>query len=146
MTNSKKENNLEPAKTFGERLRAIRKSLKLRQTDFVRGLELTSQHLSEIEKGKTKPCHDFFYNIVKIYNVNLYYLLFGDGEMFGVSGGAIEIAGKEIKTGEKKIDDFLYYFFHSHMAQNYLLYHFRKFIYENESNLKKDLERSKDEE
>jgi transcriptional regulator with XRE-family HTH domain len=106
-------------------------------------LEITSQHLSDIEKGKTKPCHDFFYYIVKSYNVNLYYLLFGQGEMFGVGGGAIEIADKEIKTGDKKIDDFLYYFFNSHMAQSYLLFHFRKFIYEHESDLKKDIERSK---
>jgi transcriptional regulator with XRE-family HTH domain len=146
MAKSKKKNDLGPAKTFGERVRAIRKSLKMRQEDIAPGLKISTTHLSEIEKGKSKPCHDFFYNIVKNYNVNLYYLLFGEGEMFGDSVKEIVTDGKKIKTGDKNIDTFLYYFFNSPMVHSYLMYQFRKLYIEEKSGIMKDLENSTDEE
>jgi transcriptional regulator with XRE-family HTH domain len=102
---NQKKKDLAPAKTFGERVRAIRKSLKIKQEDFAPGLKISTTHLTEIEKGKTKPCHDFFYNIVKNYNVNPYYLLFGEGEMFCGVNEEIVTEGKKIKTGDKNIDD-----------------------------------------
>jgi transcriptional regulator with XRE-family HTH domain len=141
-----KKNKLEPSNSFGSRVRAIRKSLKMRQEDLAPGLEISKTHLSDIEKDKTKPCHDFFYNIGKNYNVNLSYLFFGEGEMFVDSVNEIVSDGKKIKTGNKDIDEFLYYFFNSHMVHSYLMYQFRKLYNEENSGIMKDLERSKEKE
>jgi transcriptional regulator with XRE-family HTH domain len=146
MAKSKKAKKPVPANSFGIRVRAIRKSLKMRQEDFAPGLEISSTHLSEIEKGKSKPCHDFFFNIVKNYHVNLSYLLFGEGEMFGGRSEAIVTDGKKIKTGDKHIDEFLYYFFKSSLVQHYVMYQFRKFYIEEDSAIKKDLKSSSEEE
>ncbi|UCH94932.1 MAG: helix-turn-helix transcriptional regulator [Candidatus Aminicenantes bacterium] len=146
MAKTKKENNLEAAKAFGQRLRAVRKHLKLRQEDFVKGVKISTTHLSDIEKGKTKPCHDFFYNIVKSYNVNLYYLLFGEGDMFVGSLDEIVTDGKRIKTGNKNIDEFLYHFFNSRMVQSYVLFHFWKLYEDEQLAMKKYRGSSEDEE
>jgi transcriptional regulator with XRE-family HTH domain len=145
MAKSKKAKKPVPANTFGIRVRAIRKKLKMRQEDFAPGLEISSNHLCEIEKGKSKPCHDFFFNIVKNYNVNLYYLLFGEGEMFVGRSEAIVTDGKKIKTGDKHIDEFLYYFFKSSLVQRYVMYQFRKFYIDEKASIKKDLESSEEE-
>ncbi len=67
---------------FALRLRAIRQALQLRQADFAERLNVSGPALSEIENGKYKPGYEFLYNAVKEFNVNLYYLLFGEGDMF----------------------------------------------------------------
>jgi transcriptional regulator with XRE-family HTH domain len=145
MARSKKVKKIEPANTFGSRVRAIRKSLKMNQEDFAPQLKISSQHLSDIELDKSKPCHDFFYNIVKNYHVNPFYLLFGEGEMFGGSNEKIEDI-KKIKTGDKDDDLFLYYFFNSPMVHSYLMFQFRKIYGESNEAIKKDIEnRAEDE-
>ena len=148
MARTKKKNDLAPPKTFGERVKAIRKSLKLRQEDMAGAVEISGTYFSEIENDKSKPGHDFFYNIIKNYHVNPYYLFFGQGEMFGesVSGeGEVLTDGKKIKTGDKIIDEMLYYFFNSPMVHSYLIYHFRKLYNEDKESIMKDLERPQEE-
>jgi transcriptional regulator with XRE-family HTH domain len=145
MARSKKVNKTEPANTFGSRVRAIRKSLKLKQEDFTPQLKISSQHLSDIELDKSKPCHDFFYNIVKNYQVNPFYLLFGEGEMFVGNNEKIDDI-KKIKTGNKDDDLFLYYFFNSPMVHSYLMFQFRKIYGESNEAIKKDIENREEDE
>jgi transcriptional regulator with XRE-family HTH domain len=146
MVKSKKAKKTEPANTFGSRIRAIRKSLKMRQKDIAPVLGISTTHLSEIEKDKSKPCHDFFYNIVKNFHVNLYYLLFGEGEMFAGSNEKIETDVRKIKTGDKNIDEFLYYFFNSPMVYNYLMYQFRTLYNEKKTVIKDDIVKAEEDE
>jgi transcriptional regulator with XRE-family HTH domain len=145
MAKAKKEKKPEPANTFGIRVKAIRESLKMKQEDMAPGLGISSTRLSEIENDKSKPCHDFFYNIFKNFNVNLYYLLFGEGEMFGGCREEIVIDGNKMKTGDKYIDEFLYYFFNSRMVHSYLMFHFRKLLNDDNQAIMKDLESSQKE-
>ena len=142
MARTKKKNDLEPPKTFGERVKAIRNSLKLKQKEMAPVVGISETYLSEIEKDKAKPCHDFFFNIIKNYHVNPYYLFFGEGEMFGDSGSDAVIDGKKIKTGDKNIDTFFYYFFNSEMVKNYTMYQFWKLYEEEKSTIMKNLEKS----
>ena len=111
-----------------------------------RVLGISTTHLSEIEKGKSKPCHDFFYNIVKNYQVNPYYLLFGEGEMFVGSNEKLETDIKKIKTGDKIIDELLYYFFNSPLVHNYLMYHFRTLFSEKKTVILDDIVKAKEDE
>jgi transcriptional regulator with XRE-family HTH domain len=145
MAKVKKEKKPVQDNTFGSRVRAIRKSLKLNQEDIAPQLKISSQHLSDIELDKSKPCHDFFYNIVKNYQVNPFYLLFGEGEMFCGSKEKIEDI-KKIKTGDKEVDLFLYYFFNSPMVYSYLMFQFRKIYGESNEVIKKDIENREEDE
>jgi len=146
MARSKKVKKTEPANTFGSRVRAIRKSLKMNQEDFAPGLKMSSQHLSDIELDKSKPCHDFFYNIVKNYQVNPHYLLFGKGEMFGGVKEEIVPDFKKIKTGDMHVDEFLYYFFNSPLVHNYLMYQFRTLFSEKKTVIIDDIAKAEEDE
>ena len=139
MAKAKKEKKPGPANTFGRRVNAIRESLKLKQEDMAPSLGLSATRLSEIENDKSRPCHDFFYNIVKNFNVNLYYLLFGEGEMFGVGNMEILKDVKKIKTGDKNIDEFLYFFFNSPIVYNYIMYQFHMLYGEKQSVIMNDI-------
>jgi transcriptional regulator with XRE-family HTH domain len=71
---------------FGNRVRQIRTLLNLLQKDFAKAIEISKSFLSEIEAGRTKAGYDFFFNIVRVFNVNPVYLLRGEGEMFLTTG------------------------------------------------------------
>jgi transcriptional regulator with XRE-family HTH domain len=146
MAKSKKAKKPEPANTFGRRVKEIRRLLEMDQVDMAPGLGISATRLSEIENDKSKPCHDFFYNIAKNFHVNLYYLLFGEGEMFGGGNEEIVKDAKKIKTGDKNIDELLYYFFNSPIVYNYLMYHFRTLYSEKKTVILDDIENSSEEE
>ncbi|MCP5049952.1 MAG: helix-turn-helix transcriptional regulator, partial [bacterium] len=65
-----------------KRLKAIREALGLKQNHFAQRLHVSGPLLSELESGKYKPKFNLIVNLVREFNVNLYYLYFGEGEMF----------------------------------------------------------------
>jgi transcriptional regulator with XRE-family HTH domain len=133
---------------FGERVREIRLKLKLNQQEFAKGVGMTAPSLSEIENGKYRPGHDFFYNIARSYNVNIYYLLYGEGTMFrdpsadvpGFSGRLTELVSRNPDAHR-----FLYYFENSPIVQYYVLGQFRRFLSEERETIDKDIESYKKE-
>jgi hypothetical protein len=50
------------------------------------------------------------------------------------------------KTGDKNIDEFLYYFFNSTMVHSYLMYHSRKLLNDEKPVIMKDMASSPGEE
>jgi transcriptional regulator with XRE-family HTH domain len=64
------------------RLKAIRHALDLSQKEFAGHIKISAPSYSEIETGKYKPKFDVIQKIGKAFNVNLYYLVYGEGEMF----------------------------------------------------------------
>jgi transcriptional regulator with XRE-family HTH domain len=106
---------------FAMRVKAIRKKLKLKQEDFCKKVKMSDTQLSKIENGKNKPGHDFYYNLVKEFDVNLNYLLFGESPMFRYSEQAPAAASPfpldKYRRGysrvNEEIDEFLFYFFKS---------------------------------
>ncbi|NIR10115.1 MAG: helix-turn-helix domain-containing protein [Candidatus Aminicenantes bacterium] len=110
-----------PENPFAMRLKGIRKKLKLKQDDFCKKVKISATQLSKIENGKNKPGHDFYYNLVKEFDVNLNYLLFGEGPMFRYSekaGGEdstfpLDKFRHEYSRVNEEIDEFLFYFFKS---------------------------------
>jgi transcriptional regulator with XRE-family HTH domain len=127
---------------FGQRLRAIRKSLQLKQRDFANDLDVSVTTLSDIETGKSKPGLDFFVRLSGTFNVNLYYLFFGEGEMFRKKD---DTGPMENFLGESSEDvkEFLTYFFNSKLVQYQVLGYFRRFLNEEEEAINKDLEKNK---
>lgn len=65
---------------FANRLKKIRKVLGLDQKPFCEEIGITQSNYSQIETGRTKISIDFIKKIVETYNVNPYFLLFGEGK------------------------------------------------------------------
>lgn len=63
--------------TFGERLREIRKSLKLTQTEFGNLFGLSHPHISNVENGRDNPSEMFIRFIIEKLNVDEQWLRTG---------------------------------------------------------------------
>ena len=128
---------------FGKRVRAVRKHLKLNQQEMAEKLNLAMPTLSEVENAKSFPSYDFFYNMVDHFNVNLYYLLFGVGNMFCLEiKDALE---KEIDPIEKALrlilnQDDLREFFHHFLGSKILQHHLVSEFYDFMLKKKKEIE------
>ena len=68
--------------TQGERVREIRKSLKLTLEKFGVKLGVKKSAISDIESGRNTLTEQMAVSICREYNVNYDYLISGEGEMF----------------------------------------------------------------
>jgi len=64
------------------RLKQIRVAINLQQGEFADKLGIHQQQLSKYERGENKPSYDFFIKLGEIFNVNINWLLTGQGSMF----------------------------------------------------------------
>ena len=145
MSNKKKTEKSKKIRSpeFGKRVRAVRKHLKLNQEEMAEKLNLALPTLSEVENGKSFPSYDFFYNMFEHFNVNLFYLLFGMGEMFGYPGKDerkrdIDPLEKELRKIIKKDDlrEFFKHFLGSKILQHHLVSQYYDYMLKK----KKDIE------
>lgn len=113
---------------FGGRLRLIRKTLKLKQVEFADKLKISGPALSEIENDKYRPGFDFIVNMSGEFNINLYYLLFGEGDMFlDPTHSFLERAGK-FAVNIADVRKFLTFFERSPFVQYAILAYFRNLL------------------
>ena len=93
-----------------ERIRTLMTNAGLTQQDFALRLEISAASLSNIFNGKTNPTNTHVCAVHKAFpNVNINWLLFGEGEMFldeVQAGGLSESGLSEADTNliEKKCD------------------------------------------
>jgi transcriptional regulator with XRE-family HTH domain len=93
-------------KEIGKRIKNIRTALNLTQKTFAEKFNISKSSLSELENGKHKPGLDMVVSIAKEYDVNLYYLLMGEGEMF-ISPEILSITRiKEYALNPEHVQDF----------------------------------------
>jgi transcriptional regulator with XRE-family HTH domain len=108
-------------------------------------ISITTSALSDIETGKSKPGFEFFFNMVTIFDVNVDYLLQGEGEPFRYD----EVERYWGRFGEVPLDEdmreFLTYFFHSRFVRFRFLSDFRQLMIEHGKTIKNDLEGDKGE-
>lgn len=130
-------------KEIGERLVAIRKELHMLQKDFAKELEISGGSLSEIEAGNAKPRYEMIYNLTKKFNVNIYYLLHGKGEMFIPEDIESYIGAKKYGPDtEQWLKNFLFYFNESEMLRYAMMSHFSRFFLENKDVIELSLNKS----
>ena len=131
---------------FGKRIKKVRTMLGLTQKQLGEGLNLSHSFISDVESGKSKACYDFFYNISNTYNVNLYYLVYGEGEVFGKAGTVSSLEDQEVGKPVEKAEELIWYIYHSPLLMHTLMGFATKFIYDNEAIVKKDIENYKSKE
>lgn len=123
--------------TFGNRVRQVRQRLMMKQKEFASSLGISKPAMSEIENGKYKPGHDFLYNIVKTHKVNLYYLIFGEGEMFLESLSVFSGLSTHFASNPE-IKHFLWYFERSPILRHFILGHYRRYMNDERENIERD--------
>ena len=69
-------------KCFEERLKYLRSELGLSQTDMAKLMGVSLRVYHRYEKGEQKPSYEKLIPLVKKFNVNINWLLTGEGEMF----------------------------------------------------------------
>jgi len=90
--------------TQGERIRCLRKELKLSQEAFGNKLGVVKSSISALEKNKRNPTEQMTKSICREFNVNYFWLTEGFGEMFSDSPLLDNLADKyDLSDVDKKI-------------------------------------------
>jgi transcriptional regulator with XRE-family HTH domain len=128
---------------LGQRVKKIRKQLQINQKDLAKKINISGSYLSEIESGKSKPGYDFIFNISKTCNVSIPYVLHGVGEMFTDIDYGPMTTSKEPKNGSiESLAELLWYLEHSPLLKHNVMGFAMKFIYDNETAVKKEIQKS----
>jgi transcriptional regulator with XRE-family HTH domain len=122
------------------RLKAIRHALDLSQKEFARHINISAPSYSEIETGKYKPKFDVIYNIGKALNVNLYYLVYGEGEMFIDPSHPLFKSTSSFLIKDEEVRKFFRYFEYSPLVQLMVLAHFRKILSTEKDTIAREIE------
>lgn len=70
----------------GERLKSVRKKLRLSQSEFGEALKINASAISQMENDHIKPSLDTLIMLSKQFNVDLHWLITGKGKMFTMGG------------------------------------------------------------
>lgn len=129
---------------LGSRLKKVRKKLGLTQNQLGNHVGVSGASISEIEAGKYKPCHDFFFRIVKEFNVSLYYLMFDEGEMFLNMGETIKFTYENGSANTEEFEKFFDDFNRSPLLQHLILEHYYFIIHNKKEPLEMELKASEE--
>ena len=69
--------HMEKTAKISDRIRSLRKKLKLKQADFVAGLNISRSYLSKLETGEEQPGRDLLIRMSQEFNVSLDWLTSG---------------------------------------------------------------------
>lgn len=75
-----------------DRIKAVRKALKLSQEKFADAIGLARNTVTQMEMGVLNPGKRTIADIVRVFNVNENWLLTGEGDMFNPQSREDEIA------------------------------------------------------
>ena len=133
-SDNKKPKDNRIAREFGQRIKAVRKKMKMSQKDFAAYLGMKNNYLCEIELGHIKPGFDFFYKLTGQLQLNPYYLLHGHGQMFlkdETAGGENERDGIDRRSSalfnDPMVREMLWYMEHSRLIRFGVLESFTRY-------------------
>lgn len=96
--------NINAKDNLGARLKAVRKRLGLSQIDIAEKMGITQHSFSNYENSKRFPDSRFLHNLREFYEVNLNWLISGDGPIFMKYD---KEKSKEIAELSAKLEDLL---------------------------------------
>lgn len=132
----------EELKAIGARIKEVRKLLHKSQKDMAEGLGITSNHLSEIESGKTNPTAVFFLKLASVYNADIGYLFHGTGDPL-LSGHNVPGAGFSLDARVESIEKLLWLMNRSPYVKHYVLGYASRLFIENEEFIRKSIDEDK---
>ncbi len=90
---------------FGERLVDVREYLGFNQLSFAQKLDLAPQSLSRYEKNKVKPSIELLKKLLNKFEININWILTGDGEKLLKSELSIQNTKSELITNIDKLNN-----------------------------------------
>lgn len=105
---------------MNERLKQIRKVLKLSQEDFGRRLGVGKSAISYLESGRSNLTDQMIKSICREYNVDFHWLTTGKGEMFSDSDLDIMAIIDRVMTGENEFHKKLFQYVASFTEEDLL--------------------------
>lgn len=129
---------------MGQRLKAMRQQLGLKQNELAREIGLSASYISDIEKGKTNPGFSIMLRLHRKYKVSLDWLLFSEGEMFcGVGeNGTGKLPGFDFGDQSGRIYEMLSIMDRSPFFLSYMVSQYLKSKYDFEAVIAKELEKT----
>lgn len=126
---------------FGERLKQIRKALYLSQTELAEKLDVSRSFISELESGSVRCGYDLIFKLSEIFNVNLYYLVRGEGDIFGAKTPTPSLAGKEIGDPIESIPELLWYLERSTLMRYNVMFAATRILLDEEDRIVKEIDK-----
>lgn len=117
----------------------IRKALNSSQIDFGKAIGYSACFISELENNKKKPSVATIHKLFTVFNVNLYYLFTGVGEMFLPDTSGLFEDNREYVPQIRTIRDLLWFVHHSHLFRDWLMAMATQYHLQNEEIIKKTL-------
>lgn len=127
----------------GKRLKNVRSSLKLSQSEMAHALNISNCYLSHIETGIGNPGIEFFTKLIKEYNVNLNYLMSGDGSMFIEKKAGPNKNERDFIDSISEQSDLVWLMENSPIFYNFIMGQGGKFFYDNELILEENVKRTR---
>ncbi|MDQ1353831.1 MAG: hypothetical protein QG657_4138 [Acidobacteriota bacterium] len=129
---------------FGQRIKAVRRRLNMTQKEFGEAVDLSVSFISDIESGRSKACLDFFFNLARKFNINLNYLILGEGEIIDTESKHHSMSHKKVGQSINSISELIWYTERSPMMLHTILGFASRFIHENREYLIKEIEESEE--
>ena len=85
---------------IGKRLNQLRKTLNITQEKFSTQFAVSYRAYTSYERGERKPSFELLNVLYKNFNVNLNWLISGEGEMFNVPQKDLSDFDLEVKVDE----------------------------------------------
>ena len=104
------------------------------------GLGISDGTMSEIFNGKHKPGYEFFIRITTEFNVNIYYLLFGKGDMFLSPTTHFSKIVDQLSVNMDDVQKMLWYFERSPIVQYMMSGYFRTILQNQHGAIRKEIE------
>ncbi|MDQ1350418.1 MAG: Helix-turn-helix protein [Acidobacteriota bacterium] len=123
---------------LGQRVKAVRESLRLSQREMAASLNTSASYISEIEGGKANPGPGFFLDLSAAYNVSIEYVFHGEGEMFYDPRTRFPRAEFKDVNDIDSPEKLFWLMNRSSMFKNSLLGYAARFYLENEAIIKKN--------
>jgi transcriptional regulator with XRE-family HTH domain len=143
ITDQYKTKNRESLIAIGQRIKALRKHLRISQRELAESFHMSCSYLSEIENGKGNPGPEFFLKLSDDYNVRIEYLFHGTGEMFYGTQRTTDSEEFDFNENVDTIGKVVWLMEHSPFFKNTILGFASKFLLDNERILKRSIEKNK---
>jgi DNA-binding XRE family transcriptional regulator len=131
-------------KTIAELVKCVRNTLKLTQKELSQKIDVPITYICEVEQGKYKPNCDFLENISRVLNVNLYWLLFGQGGMFLDPATLVIDQSDNYYAKTEDIRNFLWYYQRSAIVRHSTMAHFYTLLIQQKQNIEKEIKEYED--
>ena len=90
---------------FEANLREVRTKMGISQGEMAKSLKMLQSQYSNYERGISKPSFEVLEKLVKLHNININYLLTGNGAMFITSELEKDLIKFTVPAGSKVLLD-----------------------------------------